>query len=226
MTKPTDWRGRLAAGWPTGASAYRRIRRLARGSRGAADIFGEVYGRVAWGDAETKSGRGSRMDRTKALRVQLPDLLRELGVKSILDAGCGDFNWMRSVDLSDIDYVGVDVVDAVSAANAATYGGDKVRFLAADITLGRLPTCDAVLCRDVLIHLSNTDVHAALAAFRASGARLLLATTHRGVTRNLDIDTGGWRSINLELAPFSMPQPIRLVVEDEQAGKCLGVWTL
>jgi hypothetical protein len=46
------------------------------------------------------------------------------------------------------------------------------------------------------------------------------------VRENADVETGGWRSLNLELPPFSLPRPERLIVEDAGAGKCLGLWRL
>ena len=36
----------------------------------------------------------------------------------IIDAGCRDFNWMRTVDLPSIEYIGVDVVSDLIERNA------------------------------------------------------------------------------------------------------------
>lgn len=83
-----------------------------------------------------------------------------------------------------------------------------------------------ILCRDCLIHLSFARISEAVANFRKSGATYLVCTTHTSVRENEDCPDGGWRSVNLELPPFNFPRPLKLIVEDEEAGKCLGVWRL
>ena len=71
-------------------------------------IFSEYFKENAWGSDESVSGAGSTVQATKWLVRELSDLLRRYSVKSVLDLPCGDFNWMRYVDLSGIDYVGAD----------------------------------------------------------------------------------------------------------------------
>lgn len=190
------------------------------------EVFTRIYDANLWADPESRSGRGSTLARTEAIRRELPALLRDLGVGTLLDAACGDFNWMSRIDLGGIGYVGVDVVAVLVAENRRRCGGEGREFVLADITRDPLPRADAVLCRDCLIHLSLDAARAALANFKRSGARHLLATTHTDVRRNIDIENGSWRSLNLQLPPFDFPPPARLVVEDEAAGKCLGVWAL
>ena len=83
-----------------------------------------------------------------------------------------------------------------------------------------------ILCRDCFIHLSFRDINAAVANFKRSGARFLLATTHVNVAENEDMRTGDWRSVNLQSPPFNFPQPRQSIVEDAALGKCLGLWSL
>ncbi len=74
-------------------------RRVRDGSSVRRAAFRRIYTRNAWGSKGSVSGSGSESEFTASLRVTLPDLLRELGVRSVLDAPCGDFNWMQGVDL-------------------------------------------------------------------------------------------------------------------------------
>jgi hypothetical protein len=46
------------------------------------------------------------------------------------------------------------------------------------------------------------------------------------VQQNVDCPDGGWRSVNLQLPPFNFPPPLKLIVEDAELGKGLGVWRL
>src|SRR6185295_16640264 len=95
--------------FPFSAVVYRRFR-IACDFRSLRNIFTDIYLSNFWADAESVSGRGSTIARTEVIRTSLPALLESVGAKTLLDAPCGDFNWMRNVDLSGIEYTGVDVV--------------------------------------------------------------------------------------------------------------------
>jgi hypothetical protein len=157
---------------------------------------------------------------------QLPLLLQDLHAHTLLDAGCGDFNWMRRVTLTGINYTGVDVVPELIARNRQLYENEQTTFAVVDITRDRLPEVDAILCRECFIHLSLRNIKAALTNFKKTGATYLLCTTHSSVNVNTDCPDGGWRSLNFRLPPFEFPEPIKLLVEDEELGKGLGVWRL
>jgi hypothetical protein len=83
-----------------------------------------------------------------------------------------------------------------------------------------------------LVHFSFSDVKKTLLNFKNSGSNYLLTTTYvdRGVNR--DIRTGGWRALNLELPPFNLPKPLRIIKEEnlDDKGiyfdKCMGLWDL
>lgn len=215
---------------PGGMGVRGWLRRLGASlglARGRTEIvFTDIYRGNLWYDPESVSGRGSTLERTAAVRAALPALLRELGARSLLDAPCGDFNWMRHVDLSGVSYAGADVVPDLIERNRQLYGGEGRAFLHLDITRDALPRADVVMCRDCLIHLSFADARRALRNFKASGSTYLLATTHAGVTENEDAPTGGWRSLNLRLPPFDFPAPARTIVEDPALEKHLALWRL
>lgn len=107
----------------------------------------------------------------------------------------------------------------------------SLTFVNADIVTAPLPKADIILCRDVLVHLSNAECLAALANFMRSGSRYLLATSFQGVT-NTDIVTGRWRLQNLEAAPFNLPGPVKRWNEmspmdgGRYRNKCLNLWCL
>ena len=184
-----------------------------RGRADHAAIFGDIYRRRAWGDGETVSGLGSTRARGADFSADLIELLRALNTRTLLDAPCGDFNWVAEVADSAPRYVGVDVVPELIDANRARHGTDGRSFLHGDIARDALPTADVILCRDCLPHFSDRDVWATIRNFRRSGARYLLTTTFVGRALNRGIRTGAWRALNLEAAPFRFPHPIALVDE-------------
>lgn len=191
-----------------------------------ASIFTEIHRKNYWQDEETVSGPGSSLARTAVIRTQLPDFLFGLGAESLLDAACGDFNWMRYVSLESLDYTGADIVPELIEHNNRTYARVRRKFVVRDIVSDSLPGADAILCRDCFIHLSFADIMQALANFRASNSAYLLATTHPQIKQNRDIATGGWRSINLSVSPFDFPDPLDSIVENVETGKSLGFWRL
>ena len=194
--------------------------------RDAEAIFSEIYERNLWNDQESASGRGSTLQRTMVIRRVLPALLRDMGAESLLDAPCGDFNWMRYTELGSVKYIGADVVPSLIARNKQRYSRDGREFVLLDITKSAIPRADVILCRDCFIHLSFRNILSAVANFKRSNSEYLFATTHTGIREHRDIATGQGRPVNLQLPPFNFPEPMRLVVEDPELGKCLGVWRL
>lgn len=200
-----------------------------KGSR--RERFQKIYELGHWAasqsDVESLSGDGSTLAATAQLRTNLPALLAKLGATDLLDVGCGDFNWMREVDLP-CPYIGVDIVPEVVTANVEKYGSSRRRFLNLDAVTEPLPPAQVVICREVLFHLSLKDAASLLRNVRASGARYLLATTDPNVMLNTDIPSGAWRDINLERAPYGLGQAIDAVPDGGgyNPNRVLAVWDL
>lgn len=196
----------------------------------AGDVFNLIYAKNIWGSEESCSGFGSTLRETENLRLELPALLRQLQIHSLLDIPCGDFNWMKNVELGSLRYTGADIVPELIQETARLHANGNREFLCLDLLTDPLPNRDAILCRDCLVHLPNKAVLQALANIRASGARYLLATTFPGHLANDDIALGFWRPINLERPPFNLPPPVALLHEGNTdpafADKSLGVWRI
>ncbi len=174
--------------------------------RARSRVFGEAYERGTWGSKESGSGRGSETEATTSIRPYLPELFKRLNVKTFLDSPCGDWNWMRQVDLSGVDYIGADVVPSVVANNQSRFTRPGVRFIEADLTQTDLPKADLILCRDCWVHLSFEDISKVLENFRRSGSTWLLVSNNPQITFNLNQFTGlTWRYLNLHLPPFNFP---------------------
>jgi SAM-dependent methyltransferase len=194
-------------------------------------IFSHISQVNLWQSNESVSGRGSELDCTAAIRAKLPELIEQFNITSILDAPCGDFNWMQHLPQAHKAYVGMDIVSDVIAQNQQRYGNDKIQFKVGDITKDPLPKVDLILCRDCLVHLSLWDISCALKQLKLSGAQYLLTTTYPNTAVNPDSPTGSWRSLNLSLPPFNFPAPLELLADpsdDTQMNpdKSLGLWKL
>jgi hypothetical protein len=192
-------------------------------------VFTNVYSSAGWGSQESGSGTGSELRATENVREWLPGVLSRLGAGSLLDAPCGDWNWMQHVDLSGIDdYYGVDIVRPVIDENASKFGGPRRHFVVADLTCDALPKAQAILCRDTIVHMSYQDAAKILANFAATGAEWLLLNTYPEVTSNRNQFTGKrWRRLNLRLEPFSFPEPVEMVPDGGDVDPSqLTVWRL
>lgn len=200
--------------------------------KSVAEVFQQIHDGSEWNVVtnESVSGEGSTMEQTATLRAELPGLLHKLGVRTLLDLPCGDFNWMQHVDLTGIHYTGGDIVHDIVERNNAQFGSEQRRFQQLNLLTDPLPNCDLLFCRDCLVHLSFADVQAALANIRRSGITYLATTHFHDEPENTDIPTGGWRPLNFFKAPFNFPAPVAEINEhctemgDVFADKCLVVW--
>lgn len=179
------------------------------------EVFEKIYQNNLWASKESKSGSGSEYNNTRAIREELPFLIKKFGIKSVLDIPCGDFNWMQHVDLTGIDYIGADIVPQVIESNKSKYTDRDFRVL--DLCSSDLPKADLIFTRDCLGHLSNQNVHRAIENIKRSGSLYLLATTFCKYNHNPDIQDGGWKCINLMIEPFYL-KPIYLINEDCREG--------
>ena len=135
---------------------------------------------------------------------------------------------MRGVSLpGNMHYIGGDIVRELVALNSARFQSPRRTFIELDIIDGPLPTADAWLCRDALIHFPYSAGIAVLSKFRSSSIKYFLGTTYTNVENRRDIPFGMWRPINLVVHPFNLGEPFELIA-DSRSGReqhrYLGVW--
>jgi hypothetical protein len=196
----------------------------------AEEIFTKIFQTGAWRSRESASGPGSTVKITGTIRALIPDLIEKYELQTILDIPCGDFNWMKEVDLSSVNYLGADIVTDLVAQNNEKYSRDNTKFTQMDLTTDGLPCVDMIITRDCLVHLSFAECAQAVNNIKNSGSTYLLATTFPALTSNENIATGGFRKLNLALEPFNFPSPLELVSENHDVRsnphKSLGLWNI
>lgn len=194
------------------------------------EVFRMIFQTNHWSGRESVSGEGAAIDQTHVVRNELPGLLEMYGIDVLLDAPCGDFGWMRFVDLRVTQYIGADVVPEVVIRNREMFGNTGRIFVQLDITSDSLPGADMMFCRDCLVHFSFSDIRNTIENLKRSGIEFLFTTTFPECEENEDITTGDWRPINLQKYPFHFPEPIQLLNEQCSEGhglyhdKSLGLW--
>ena len=197
--------------------------------RTAEYVFTDIYRGNKWEGTSSLSGIGSDLAQTRVVRNELPAVCREFAIHTMLDIPCGDFHWMKHVDLESIDYTGADIVADMVRADRQ-YEASNVHFCKLNLIGDKLPKVDLVFCRDCLVHLCFRDTFIALRNICNSGSTYLLTTTFTSRSHNRDIVTGQWRTLNLEVTPFRFPRPLKTINEKytqedgAYSDKCLGLW--
>lgn len=193
-------------------------------------VFEKIFKENHWRDGESVSGTGSNQKQTQAVVNHLNSIIEKLSIKTMLDIPCGDFNWMRNVNLKNVDYTGADIVHELIKFNNTKFASDTIKFQQANILISNLPATDLIFCRDCFVHLSFKDIAEAIQSIKKSGSKYFMSTTFTQ-HKNYDIITGDWRPINLERSPFNFPKPIVVLKEyceeDERyVDKSLAVWRI
>jgi SAM-dependent methyltransferase len=164
------------------------------------------------GRRESASGPGSAAFAAAECLKLLDASVAEYGVNSILDLGCGDWNWMRSAgwrQFESVEYDGWDAHEGLIVDLRKAFGGERTRFRVADITSAELPGADLVVCRDVLFHLPLALASKVIRDICALKC-LLLSTSFLDIRENKDIETylpiegWGFHRVNLDIPPFNL----------------------
>ena len=184
------------------------------------DRFTLIYRRNAWGSKESVSGSGSTFAMTKSIRSLLPIIFEKFAIKSIFDVPCGDFNWMKLVNLNGISYLGGDIVEPLVADLNRNFSSKYISFVQFDITIDSFRKSDLVLNRDCLFHLSYHDIQLTLSNFLKSESKYFLSTSYEngGEFINADIRSGGFRLIDLFEIPFCFPTNFHFEIPEEGEG--------
>lgn len=170
------------------------------------NTFNRIYAEGTWGrDVAGKgtSGSGSTLEITREYRAYVEDFIRKHRVKSVVDAGCGDWGFSSAIDWGGASYLGVDIASDVIAAVRDKHEKGNIRFQVGDIT-EELPAADLLISKDVLQHLSNRLVEKFVRNnLRKGKYKWVILTNDRG-SDNPDIANGGYRAIDLAAAPFEV----------------------
>jgi hypothetical protein len=95
--------------------------------------------------------------------------------------------------------------------NKTTYPG--IEFKEFDLTTDLLPDVDMLFCRYCLIHFSDNDIKKTIDNIQRSNVKYILTTNYYSTDKhvNRSISTGGYRPLNLTIAPFYLPNPIDFI---------------
>jgi hypothetical protein len=186
--------------------------------------FTNIYRINYWGDSESRSGPGSNNKNTINLKKKIIKIIKDLKIKSIVDAPCGDFYWMNNVIANEnIKYTGIDIVEELILKNISLYSNKKIKFKRLDITKNTCPPCDLLICRDFLFHLNYNDINNFFKNLSKAKIKYFLTSSHstpnsNKFLKNKNISSGDFRKINLFNKPFNFPKNIKYIINDNCDG--------
>lgn len=193
------------------------------------NLFKQIFTKRDWPAHDASysglqaSGPGAMLRNAQGAIAILHSLVTRIKVHlgknklKLLDAPCGDMQWMAKYlqTRDDIVYTGVDIVPELIAHNRKTYKRlPRTTFIEWDIAEMPLSnhSFDVVLIRDMLQHLWMPDALRVLKNVSQMRIKFLLVTTFPGTTENEDVDRralGGRKSAyNLEYPPFNLEPPV------------------
>jgi SAM-dependent methyltransferase len=176
-------------------------------------VFETIYQRGVWGGG---SGAGSAPQNVRAYMSFLQAFLNNNPIRSVVDIGCGDWQFSQFINWGDRSYLGVDVVASVIQANEARFNRPNFEFLCANPLNEAFdpPSGDLLLMKDVLQHLSNANVKKLLELTKRFRYALI---TNAYARTNDDCENGDTRPLDIREEPFDLKQAVLIYPFAEKA---------
>ena len=188
---------RVKAPWPTKA------------------VMNQVYDLKLWGGKAFDFYSGTGSHNPKIINPYINTVtafLESFSTPLVLcDLGCGDFNVGKHLAKSAKKYIGIDIVENLIDRNKKLYKANNLEFYCLDIAKDELPAGDCAILRQVLQHLSNTEIQHIIKKLYAY--KYVVLTEHLPIVNfipNKDIISGqGIRlkqnsGVNLLETPFNL----------------------
>lgn len=185
------------------------------------DAMEQVYSMKLWGDnnSEFYSGVGSHrpeivdpyVDVLISFFTSFPSPLE------VCDLGCGDFNVGQHLVKHTKKYIAIDIVSDLIAHNKEKFTADNLEFHCLNIAADVLPSGDCALLRQVLQHLSNSEIQSILS--KLTNFKYVILTEHvpnGDFIPNKDIISGQGIRIKKQSGVHLLAPPFNFEVKEER----------
>ncbi|MDR3522033.1 MAG: glycosyltransferase [Acidocella sp.] len=166
------------------------------------NIFNKIYEKNIW---DCGSGPGSKFENSIKYIEFLQAFIKTNHIKSVVDIGCGDWQFSQHINWQGVYYTGIDVSNVV-LENTKRFSKQGIEFLERNVLFDELPSADMVIIKDVLQHWSNEDILNFLPKLKKY-PRVLITNGAPGRAQNpinRNIRTGDFRPIDLSAPPFCL----------------------
>ena len=188
-------------------------------------VMNQIYDMKLWGGKAFDFYSGAGSHDPKIINPYLERLVTFLisHNKSLVvcDLGCGDFNIGKHLAKYTRKYLAIDIVEKLITRNKKLYKEENLEFYCLDITKNALPPGDCIILRQVLQHLSNSEIQDVIK--KIADYKYIILTEHIPVgifTPNKDILSGqGIRlkqnsGVNILEAPFNLKIKEEKILEE------------
>ena len=192
------------------------------------DVMTQIYDLKLWGgkDFDFYSGKGSHD--SKIINPYIERLIVFLQSHNnalvVCDLGCGDFNIGKHLTRYTRKYIAIDIVEKLIIRNKTLFKEDNLEFCCLDITKDKIPSGDCIILRQVLQHLSNTEIQDIIKKIAAY--KYIILTEHiplGNFTPNKDIISGQGNRLKQNSGVNILETPFNLKIKEE---KVLGAYIL
>lgn len=163
------------------------------------EIFTKIYENNVWGYG---SGYGSKLENCHEYIDFINSFLKENQISSVVDLGCGDWQFSYKIDWENIDYLGLDCVENLVQTNQKIFGKKNINFKMMDCVNEELPSADLLISKDCLQHLSLESIRKITKQFSKFKYCLITNDVNFKSKINKDIVNGDYRCLNLTIYPF------------------------
>jgi hypothetical protein len=165
---------------------------------------------AGWGHYEGQPcGPGSTRQWAADILKWMPKMIAKYNILSMCDAGAGALHWQDpQLIASLVSYLPFDLIPR------------DPRVLRADITNEDLPSCDAILCRHVLIHFDPPRVIRTLERFGRTAKYLFASQYPKARPFN-----AGLQYNQTDLVP-SLGRPLEMIEDGGKDACHLALWRL
>jgi hypothetical protein len=192
----------------------------------AKQAFSAIYRHGTWGsDSASGDGyfSGSGSHDPEIIRPYIAAVSKFLSrfpeKPSAVDLGCGDFNVGSKIRQFCSSYTACDIVDELIERNKRVFTHHDVNFRVLDMIEDDLPKGRVIFLRQVLQHLSNSDISRVATKVSAS-CEYLLVTEHLPARAdfipNIDIARGHEIRLRHDSGVVLTSPPFELQIIDEQ----------
>lgn len=172
----------------------------------AEECFTNIYKKGLWGRVDF-SGGGSEYIYNERYARFLERFVKENEIQSVVDLGCGDWLISRHINWGSVQYLGLDVVPHIIEKLNTQFATENIQFSTCDCINEELPEADLLICKDVLQHLTNSDISKIIKQFDNYKYVIIVNSVEPGslTSTNPDIERGSCRPLDISKPPFSVP---------------------
>lgn len=184
-------------------------------------VMEQIYELKLWGGEPFDFYSGTGSHNPKIINPYLDVLVSFLKSQNkplvVCDLGCGDFNIGKHLTKYTRKYFAIDIVEKLINRNKDLYKEDNLEFRCLDIAKDKIPAGDCIILRQVLQHLSNSEIQNIVE--KLTDYKYVIVTEHipsEDFIPNKDIISGQGIRLKQNSGVDILKTPFKLKIKEEK----------